>query len=258
MELTCAVSLFITLYIAFVVYNARHPISGRPFVQSHKKALARWKQISNGKAFEVSNYGELAPIHEHPLSGMLGIHNNDLRFVSASNTLAISLDSIRWISHQNSTMFVLPQKPLTIYCETNDLWSIYAFTSPQAEELARAIQAHSHADYQPEYVIGGPLQTSIQTQDVYGEWAEPDSTVLCLAPDRLLSLWHTWIELKQIRHLGLLPDNTIQISYLSDRMHVVGLILDFNQAMLWQNLLERATGLTVEDLAGRKKKSENH
>jgi hypothetical protein len=37
---------------------------------------------------------------------------------------------------------------------------------------------------------------------------------------------------------------------------VIGLDLDHDQAIIWGQRLERATGIAVENLTGRKKKSE--
>jgi hypothetical protein len=231
--------------------------------RTFQRALNRWaKEFPSSDPVEALYYGELSrPAFKSPMWGVLGIVENRLVYLSIKGpTDWIELSEIRWICHQNMSTQARDTFPtheaLTLHCELNGRWEVYVFTTPGAEHLAQVIHAQTQAHYQPRYFIGGPIQVRYKHQDLYGQWGEEDSTRLYLAPDRLLSQWHSWIELKQIQHWGLMPDNTIQLTYLSDRLHVVSLDLGYAQTNIWVDLLERATGLPMENLAGRKKKSD--
>jgi hypothetical protein len=202
-----------------------------------------------------------------PTLGRLSIQNTWLVFVQAHGeqtpVIGLPLSEIRWICHQNMSMqerdTLAKQDMLTLHCVSGKQWGVYTFASPQAEQLARTIQTNSGANYNSHYMLYGPSEIAVRQQNIYGQWSKrKKKVVLYLAPDRLLFNWQSWIELQDIQRLALLPDNSIKINYRSPKggLRMVGLELKHDQAILWADYLERATGIAVENLAGRKKKSD--
>jgi hypothetical protein len=228
-----------------------------------EQSAAYWKKIypdSQTELIEAHYYGNFTS--PSPISGVLGIEGHSLIYMSPRGPLVqIVLSKIRWISHQKLSFSNLDDTPerqaLTLHTELNGLWDVYVFSTPHAESFAREIQARSGANYSPGYLtIYGPIRVRVKNQDIYGQWQHERYVGLYLAPNYLLADWQSWIELRQIQHLALLPHNTLKITYLADKLYVIGLDLDHDRAIILGQRLERATGLTMEDLAGRKKKSQ--
>jgi hypothetical protein len=273
----------VSIYIGIILYATRQNLPAPLVTQFHKiiacalpnmftakppsktpfaKAMEYWASISSGEAIEAWTYGEITSPIDPPQIGALGIHNGDLLLIppySSSPILLIPLDSIRWICHQNMSWSerdtFATQDALTLHCESNGRWLIYTLSSPQAETIAQRIQNQTQANYKSSYILSGPIPARYKYQDIYGQWKKQESTTLYFAPDRLLSVWHSWIEFSQIQHLALLPDDTLKITYQANGLHVAGLELEHDQAVIWAEMLERATGIAVENLAGRKKKT---
>jgi hypothetical protein len=196
--------------------------------QDMQRALDRWRSIYNSdEAIAAWSYGSISDPIEPPAVGALGIHGRDLLFVPAYHTpiaLTIPLHMIRWISHQNMSPRVRDFGPspeaLTLHCTDGKQWWVYTCSSPHAEKLAHLVQIQTQANYKPTYPIAGPIHCHGKQQDTYGQWQDLGTSILYLAPDRLLSTWQSWIELRQIQHLALLPNNTLKITYLADKLYL--------------------------------------
>jgi hypothetical protein len=258
--------LFFAILCCGIYYVVRKTsfIEPRPFSWNTPPSVwNNYQPISKTAAPITSVYYGKLELGESPLpiSGTLSIRNNCLVLHQAyGNIISLPLNEIRWISHQNMSQAARDLGPsheaITLHCEGGGRWWVYSFSSPKAELIAQEIAIQTQANYKPSYTIGGPVRANLRSQDIYGQWQLQGTAMLYLTPDRLLADWETWIELRQIQNLELLPNKMLQITYLSDGLHIVGLNLDHDQAILWAELLARATGLKAENLAGRKKKSE--
>jgi hypothetical protein len=267
-------SVVAVLFFAILCCGVYYAVRKRPFIEPRSfswdtppSVWNNYQPISKTAATITSVYYGKLDLREPPLPifGTLLIQDNWLLFLQTyrdkTPTVGLPLHEIGWICHQNMSLqerdTLATQEALTLHCVSGNHWGVFTFVSPQAEELARQIQEQTDAHYNSHYVIYGPEEVELRQQNIYGQWStQQKKAVLYLAPDRLLTNWQSWIELSQIQTLALMPDNILKINYISDQLHMVGIEFSHEQAILWAEYLERATRLTVENLAGRKKKSE--
>jgi hypothetical protein len=149
---------------------------------------------------------------------------------------------------------------LTIYREVSGEWRLILLATNRVTELVQAIQqvAPVPISTQPDY---GPAQALRARQDIYSQWDRQHTVTLYLAPDRLLTNWHSAVPLDAIRELGVIPAAEsskgllrIHFSEPDSKPQTIGFEMDFDRASAWAWQLSRRTGIAVDQAGGRKKK----
>jgi hypothetical protein len=200
-----------------------------------------------------------------PEPGMLalltGPRGSNLVFVATGLLVNILLEDIHYLGR--ASMLIYQWYGISLYGPGYGGWQIYTFGLSQQPEFLKLLQQVSGLTLAAHQDLG-PVEAQSYRQDVYGVWWPGESCRIYLAPDRLLSNWHTSILLDHIRELTLMPvpkarwsaDKLLRIAYLreGEGFQTVGYALLPELAQQWGEILRERTQVPLEIVEGRKKK----
>jgi hypothetical protein len=203
-----------------------------------------------------------------PEPGVLGLltgeRGSNLVFIGtgeAGIALSILLEDIHYLGRASAHIY--QWYGISLYGPSNDDWQIYTFGLSKQPEFLKLLQQVSGLTVAAHQDLG-PVEAQSYRQDVYGVWWPGESCRIYLAPDRLLSNWHTSILLDHIRELTLMPvpkarwsaDKLLRIAYLreDEGFQTVGYALLPELAQQWGEILHERTQIPLEIIEGRKKK----
>jgi hypothetical protein len=236
--------------------------------ESLTRARQRWQRAGRTIRFGPVGafYGGDQPDNLNrftPDAGALAIVDDRLVFRSASSAnfeIDLPLESIRWFGQANVT--VQRVNALTFYVEQDSRWRLYTIGVEDVEGVNRALQEIGGLALNPDPDYG-PVNTLRCNQNVYGHWV-PDHTVrLVLIRDHLLANWRTVVRFDQIQGLAVLPSGglspvtsaLLSIRYTSDdgKPRGVGFALGWDKAFVWAAMLEKRTGVELDQVERKKK-----
>jgi hypothetical protein len=234
-----------------------------------ERLQARWRSENLPVHFGpvgATYYGD-SPDHMNTLNpdrGALGLVDDRLLFVGMSSAgfeIAIPLSAIRWISQLG--VEAQTSNTLTIYREVSGEWRLILLATNWVTELVQAMQQIAQVPIStlPDY---GPIKALRARQEIYGQWDRQHTVTLYLAPDRLLTNWHSAVPLDSICELAVIPAAAssqgllrIHFSDPDGRPQTIGFEMDFDRASAWAWQLSRRTGIAVDQAGGRKKKEDD-
>ncbi len=203
-----------------------------------------------------------------PEPGMLGLlvdgTGSTLVFVGTGETgvaVRIPLAEIHYLGRASAHVY--QWYSVSLYGPGADGWQIYTFGLSKQPEFLKTLAQISGLTVVASQDLG-PMAAQHYRQDIYGVWWPGESWTIYLAPDRLLSNWHTAILLDHIRELTIMPvpkarwspDLLLRIAHIEEGigLQTVGYVLPPDQAREWGAALHQRTQVPLNVVEGRKKK----